>query len=269
MGKIIYTAFTSWDESVPRLLQSTNLLELISQHHTILIKPNLVENIPPPVTTPVELVEAVIDYLQEHAPEKKLIIAEGIGAKEYDTLHCFNELGYSHLASIKGVELIDLNEEPSLLKKNSSCERWPEMYLPELTDNVFLFSVPVLKVHTLAKVTLTMKNMMGLPPPKHYQDGGYWKKSSFHQDVQNAIFDLNRYRTPDFTLLDATIGMIESHLWGATCNPPKNIIAASSDPVAIDAYGASLLEKDWRNIDHIRLAHKKLGVAEPLEIQEI
>ena len=107
------------------------------------------------------------------------------------------------------------------------------------------------EVITLADVTLTMKNMMGCPPPSHYQKGGYWKKSSFHRDIHRAIFDLNCYRTPDYTILDATIGMAESHLRGATCNPPVNMLAAGKDPVAIDAYGTSLLGKYWQQIDHI------------------
>ena len=78
--------------------------------------------------------------------------------------------------------------------------------------------------------------------------------------------DLNRYRTPDFTILDATIGMAESHLWGRTCDPPINIVAAGYDPVAMDAYGAGLLGKDWRHINHIADVHQELGQAEHLQI---
>jgi len=67
-----------------------------------------------------------------------------------------------------------------------------------------------------------MKNMMGAAPPKHYQQGGHWKKASFHHGIQQALFELNCYRTPDFTLLDATVGMSQAHLWGPTCSPAVN-----------------------------------------------
>ncbi len=81
------------------------------------------------------------------------------------------------------------------------------MYLPQIAMDSFLISVPVLKAHTLAGVTLGLKNMMGLLPPTKYCAGG-WGKSSFHEDVHGSVADLNRYRAPDFTLLDATCGCL-------------------------------------------------------------
>ena len=81
--------------------------------------------------------------------------------------------------------------------------------------------------------------------------------------------DLNRYRTPDFTLIDATVGMAEAHLWGPVCDPPPNRLIASFDPVAADACGTALLKRDWRRIGHIALLNGVLGQAEPLEMVEI
>ncbi|HIP40763.1 MAG TPA: DUF362 domain-containing protein [Desulfocapsa sulfexigens] len=190
-----------------------------------------------------------------------MIIGEGTGSLKYDTFHPFQMLGYTKLASEKNISLIDLNTEKLATKENPACKRLPVMYLPAMLDDVFLLSVPVLKAHTLARVTLTMKNMMGCVPPSHFRGKGCWAKSAFHKQLHEAIFDLNRYRSPDFTLLDASIGMSQAHLWGAHCNPPINMLAASTDPVAIDAFGASLLNKKWEDIGHIRMADKILGSA--------
>ena len=264
IGTIYTTSFVSWQDSLPPLLDKAGLVKQIPDNQTILIKPNLVENLQPPVTTPIELVAALVDYLQERTTNT-IIIGEGCGALNYDTWHPFEQLGYTRLAEKKGIKLVDLNEEPCRRRKLTHCKRWPELFLPEIGYNCFLLSVPVLKVHTLAGVTLTMKNMMGLVPPAHYQQGNSWKKSSFHTNIQAAIADLNRYRTPDFTILDATIGMAESHLWGRTCEPAPNILAAGYDPVAIDSYGAGLLGKDWHDTDHIVRVHQELGQAEPLQ----
>ena len=164
---------------------------------------------------------------------------------------------------------MDLNDAPLVHMQKKNCKRLPEMYLPKIVFESFLISVPVLKAHSLAGATLTMKNMIGLAPPAHYQQGGHWKKASFHQKIQEAVFDLNRYRTPDFTLLDATIGMQEAHLWGPTCNPPPNRLAAAYDPVAIDSYGCRLLGINWNSIGHIAMAHAKLGTAEPITVSEV
>jgi len=257
--RVCWREFSGWRETLPLLLTASGLAPALAGRRRILIKPNLVEPLAPPITTPVALVEALVEYLREAAPTAELVIGEGCGSKEYDTWHCFRELGYLDLARRLGVELVDLNEAELVELANPSCRRWPRMHLPALAFDAFLLSVPVLKVHTLAGVTLTMKNMMGLAPPVHYQRGGHWKKAAFHEQVQEAVFDLNRYRTPDFTLLDATVGMAEAHLWGATCRPPVNRLVAGFDPVAVDAFGAGLLGRDWRQIDHIRLADGLLG----------
>ncbi|NOX26449.1 MAG: DUF362 domain-containing protein, partial [Deltaproteobacteria bacterium] len=125
------------------------------------------------------------------------------------------------------------------------------------------------KAHSLAQVTLTMKNMMGTAPPAHYQKSGHWKKAAFHHRINEAIFDLNQYRTPDFTILDASIGMQQHHMRGPQCDPPHMTLAASRDPVAIDAYGAGVLGRDWHKIGYIAAAHNVLGRAEPLEIKPL
>jgi len=262
-GKVYTTSFVSWQASLPPLLDRAGLVEQLPGDRAILIKPNLVENLQPPITTPVELIAVLVDYLQARMTNT-ILIGEGTGALNYDTWHPFEQLGYTRLAAKKGIELIDLNEEPCCRRKLGHCRRRPELFLPEICYNCFLLSVPVLKVHTLAGVTLTMKNMMGLVPPAHYRQGNSWKKSTFHTDIQAAVADLNRYRTPDFTILDATIGMAEAHLWGRTCDPAVNILAAGYDPVAMDSYGAGLLGKDWHDIGHIAGVHKELGQAEHL-----
>lgn len=267
---VIHTCrFSTWRQSVSQLLDGAGLTALLAGRGSVLLKPNLVEVFPPPITTPVELIAAIIDFLREFDPGLDIIVAEGSGALAYETGHTFKALGYSAMAAEKGIRLMDLNHAPCRHLVNPQCRRWPEMYLPEILFNCFLISVPVLKAHTLAQVTLTMKNMMGAAPPKHYQQRGHWKKAAFHQDINAAIFDLNRYRTPDFTILDATVGMRDAHLKGPRCEPPHMTLAASGDPVAIDAYGAGLLKRDWRRIGYIKSAHKVLGQAEPLNVIEL
>lgn len=261
-GTVFSSRYRGWRETLFPLLDAAGLGAKLKEQNKILLKPNLVEVLAPPITTPVELAAAIIDYIQDRAPRSELIIGEGCGSLQYDTSHCFQQLGYTDMAASKGIELIDLNQESCVTLTNKKCKRWPQMTLPEILFDLFLISVPVLKAHSLADVTLTMKNMMGAAPPSHYQHGGSWKKASFHTGVHEAVFDLNRYRCADFTILDATVGMAEAHLWGPICSPLVNTIAAGWDPVAIDAYGCTLLNRSWKNIDHIAFANGELGDAE-------
>lgn len=250
-----------WPEAVAKLLDASSLTAAIPVDKPILLKPNLVTDDPPPITTPVELVEAVIVVLRRVGVGNEIVVGEGCGATEYDTWRPFKALGYEDMAERLGVTLIDLNEAPLVHLRDSALARWPEMWLPEIVMDSYLISIPVLKAHSLAEVTLTMKNMMGCAPPKHF-NAGSWRKSAFHQRMQASILDLNKYRTPDFTILDATVGMKDAHLWGDVCEPPPGVIAASFDPVAIDAYGTELLKRDWRSIAHIAEADGVLGNVE-------
>lgn len=265
-GIVYTTEFTTWRESLERIITCSGLEKILhGSRPAILIKPNLVEALPPPITTPVGLVAALVELLKE-ITSAAINIGEGSGAMQYETGRAFNELGYTDMAGRYGVKLIDLNSEKPVRLEQKACRRWPVMYLPRIALESFLISVPVLKAHSLAGVTLTMKNMMGLAPPQHYRNGGSWKKSAFHDRIQEAVADLNRYRTPDYTVLDATIGMSTAHLWGPTCDPPVNRLAAGYDPVAIDAFGTSLLNRQWRDIGHIHLVNHELGLASPLQI---
>lgn len=252
--------FVSFADSVPRALQAVVDDGLLSRQKRIIIKPNLVNSQAPPVTLPVQCVEALIVALQD-LTTAQIVIAEGVGDRTLETEDVFKHLGYDRLPVQYGVELLDLNHAPLLKLEDPACRVFPEMWLPEVLFDAFLISAPVLKAHSLADVTISMKNLIGCAPPSHYQAGNSWKKSAFHTQMHQSIFELNRYRKPDLCLVDASIGMAEYHLGGPTCDPPVGCIIAGQDPVAVDAAGALLLGQDWRQIDHICWADGILGNA--------
>ena len=146
---------------------------------------------------------------------------------------------------------MDLNEAPTVRLQNAECRVFPEFHMPQIIMDSFLLSVPVLKAHSLSDITGTLKNMVGVAPPEHYQRGGYWKKSAFHARMHESILDLNRYRSPDLTVLDASVGLAEYHLGGPECDPPVNRIVAGFDPWGVDRLAAELLGMDWKTIPHL------------------
>ena len=150
------------------------------------------------------------------------------------------------------VKLLDLNRAPLIRLDNEQCRVFSEMWLPRTVLDHVLISLPVLKAHSLCSLTGSMKNMMGLAPPEHYGGRyGSWKKAAFHHRLDDAIGDLNRYRSPDFTVMDATIGLAGYHLGGPCCDPPVNRILAGEDARAVDRLAAELLGLDWRTIGHL------------------
>ena len=112
--------------------------------------------------------------------------------------------------------------------------------------------MPVLKAHSLADITCSLKSMLGFAPPRYYSGRhGIWRKAAFHKHMHQSIRELNKYRTPDFTLVDASVGLADYHLGGATCNPPVGKLVAGADPLAVDRECARLLGLDWKTIGHL------------------
>ena len=244
--------FVSYKQSIENVLTRLNADNVLAQQSNILIKPNLVNDSKPPVTTPVACCEAVINYVSQHS-EANIVIAEGSGDATLETHEIYNSLGYYDLAHRCGIELVDLNNEPVVKKVNPRCPFFPEIYLPEIAFTHFIISVPVLKAHSLSAVSGTLKNMVGFAPPKYYSGQyGVWKKAVFHKDIHQAILDLSVYRSPDLTIMDASIGLAEYHLGGPECSPPVNKIIGGFSPLEVDRLAADLLGLRWEDIRHLR-----------------
>ncbi len=243
--------FISYGESVAAAFDKIGARERLTKESSILIKPNLVNASPHPVTTPADCCKAIIEYVRS-CSNADIVIAEGTGDASRETNQIFDLLGYGKLAKSHGIRLLDLNVEPLRKLTNPDCSVFPEIYLPEIAFTHYIISVPVLKAHSLATITGTLKNMMGFAPPEYYAGGyGGWKKALFHANMQQAIIDLNRYRTPDLSLMDASVGLAEFHLGGRHCRPPAGKIIAGFDPMEVDRNAATLLDLDWEKIPHL------------------
>ncbi len=245
--------FQSFEESIVEALDAIGAPERIAGQSRVLIKPNLTTDSPHPITTSPGCCEAVVAYVRDHS-RAKIMIAEGCGDGERETDQVFHTLGYGALADKYGIELVDLNYEPLIKKENPDCPVFPEMHLPEIAFTHYIISVPVLKAHSLAVITGSLKNMMGFAPPEYYSGRhGVWKKSVFHGKMQQSIIDLNKYIVPDMTVMDCSIGMANFHLGGPHCSPPVNKIIAGCNPWEVDREAAGLLGLNWENIPHIKV----------------
>ena len=249
--KPVAVSFTSYQKSVAEALDAIGAPEVLAKQKAVLIKPNLTNDTPPPVTTPVECCAAIVDYVRRHS-EAEIAIAEGCGEPYYETDHVFKALGYTALAKQADVDLVDLDKVPTKRLKDKSCKVFREFHMPEIALTHYVISAPVLKAHSLADITGAMKNMMGFAQSRYYQQGGHWKKSAFHNRMHQSIAELNLYRAPDLSVIDARIGLAEYHLGGAECDPPVNKILAGFSAREVDRLSAKLLGLDWRSIPHLK-----------------
>lgn len=212
--EFISVDYTNYYDSIATIFNKLDVERKIQKCRQILLKPNLVTAREYPATTNPECCEAIIQHLRKIS-EVRIIISEGSGNPDFTTGETSDRLGYRALAKKYNVKLLDLNNEPSIKLKNPDCVKYKEIYLPEIVFDSFLISIPVLKTHAFSTISGTIKNMMGLLPPKHYFGVyGVWRKAQFHKDIHQSITDLNTYRTADLTILDAAVGMENHHLRG-------------------------------------------------------
>ncbi|MFP4393109.1 MAG: DUF362 domain-containing protein [Desulfohalobiaceae bacterium] len=251
MSRISRTEFTSYAESVPRVLEELQAQQALAGQKKVLLKPNLINDSAFPVTTHRDFCAAVIEYVQACC-SCELIIAEGCGDPGLETWQVFQALGYSRLCSSYDVQLVDLNLEELLRLENPDCDVLPEIYLPQIAFEAYIISLPVLKAHSLARITGTLKNMLGFAPPSYYSGRhGSWKKAFFHGQMQESLQDLNSYLLPDLSLMDASQGLAQQHLGGPVCSPKVNQILGSYDAYALDQEAARLLGLKPESIKHL------------------
>jgi len=250
------TSPSEYLSAITRALEEINAVEALAGFPRIIVKPNMVNNSPPQVTTDVRCVMAVVEYLKQRL-DAEIVVAEGSG--EGNTLGNFKLNGYEQITKKFGDELVDLDSLPVKRYQNPAAGEYKVIHLPEYLEGAVLISVPPAKDHTITRVTLGLKNMVGCLSAKHYS--GYWsyKKSQIHAvNTDQAVADLMLYVRPHVTVIDAIEGLVGGHLSGRVPNPPLERIIASTDVLAADREAARLLGHDPDTIRHLALAKQFL-----------
>ena len=162
---------------------------------------------------------------------------------------------------------VDLNVddvERVVLKTHAS--RLKELYLPKTVRGVdFLVSMPKLKTHHWAGVTLSLKNMFGIVPGSCYG----WPKNVLHwAGIDNSILDINAAARPDFAIVDGIIGM-EGNWPIQGESKPCGVLVLGDDPVAVDSTCARIMGLLPERIKHIARAATLLGHMQPEKINQI
>lgn len=126
-----------------------------------------------------------------------------------------------------------------------------------LNADVFI-NFPILKHHSMTKLTLGLKNMMGL----------VWDRGYFHRtDLMQGIAELAAFRKPHLTIVDATRGIIDNGPMGPGTIREWNQVVFGVDPVAVDTYSTTLFGLKPAEIGYLTAA-AKLGVGE-MDLQKL
>lgn len=227
----------------------------------VVLKPNLINAEPPPTTTPVETVEALAEHYLEEGCE--VIVAEGSGWSE--TFEAYERLGYLRLAEKYGIKLVDLNNDEFEVVKDGRAAFLKEFELPLTLKGAYIISVPILKEHSITRVSLSLKNMLGATLGER---GKVAKKGRFHESLDESIVDVNLYLKPSLAVIDGRTAGVGGEL---KAKPRKlGVTIFSEDLVAADAVGAARLGVDPSSINHLTLAQEAgLGLADLAKIKVV
>ena len=109
-----------------------------------------------------------------------------------------------------------------------------------------LINMPVAKSHGGGIMTASMKNWMG-----SVQDRGFWHRNGLHQ----CIADFSTFIRASLIVVDATRIMTTNGPRGPGRMETPNQLVFGTDPVAVDAYVATLFRREPFSIPYIQIAH--------------
>lgn len=153
---------------------------------------------------------------------------------------------------LKCVYMDDRKYVPVQIRRGKALKEW-SFYKDALEADVYI-NVPVAKHHSLAGLTLGLKNIMGVI-------GG--RRGQLHRQLDQNLADLNTVLRPALTLVDATRMLLRNGPSGGNLKDVKrmNTLIASSDIVAADAYATTLFQQKPEEID-VTVAACRSGLGE-------
>jgi len=239
---------------VREALDLIDAAQIVAPTDRIVLKPNYVEPMMPEtgVTTDPRVIEGVIAWLQDLGAAD-ITVAESTWQRSR-TQRAFEMVGLPQMTERRGVKLLNLYDDEHVEVTIPNALSLHTVLLPRtVLEADCLVSLPKLKCHCMAYVTLGLKNLMGAVFPD---------KDLMHRHLDERLRDLATVLRARLTVIDGLIGAERHENAGTPVE--TNVIIAGADPVATDAVGAQVMQIDPTRVDHLRLcAEAGLGQHRP------
>ncbi|MFX0042508.1 MAG: DUF362 domain-containing protein [Candidatus Hodarchaeota archaeon] len=241
-------------KSVQRAIELSDAFQSLSGNERIFLKPNIVywSTIPDfpkyGVVTTSRVVEDTIIALKERGISD-ITIGEGIvtsDPKDFEIAHhAFETLGYNRFKQKYGIKVINIMEQP--FEKAEIGDGTTLNYNSDFLHSDFIVSLPVLKTHSQARVSLGIKNLKGLI------DINSRKKCHSADNEKDLDFHLARLTKnlpPTAVIIDGIYTNERGPGFDGRMRR-SNILIASSDIFSADKVGAKILGHDPANVPYL------------------
>ena len=222
--------------------------KFISRGDVVVIKPNIAwDRIPEQAgTTNPEVVAAVVKLCFEAGAKKVRVFDRPVN----DPRRCYVQSGIAQAAGALGADIgfVDERKFRDMEIRGAALKSWP-LYT-EVFEADKVINVPIAKHHGSAKLTMSLKNWMGVM-------GG--QRRQIHQKLDESLVDLSMKIKPTLTILDAVRILTGNGPQGGSLADVRKLdtVIAGIDQVAIDSYGATLFGMKGSDLGYVRIANER------------
>ncbi len=224
---------------------------------TVLLKPNLVEPYQdaPQINTHASVVRAAaLVFRRWRASE--VLVAEGPGHCR-DSQLVLDQSGLAKVLAESRLDFVDLNhDEVEFVPNRLRQSPLNELALPlTLKRAQLVVSLPKMKTHHWAGVTLSLKNLFGIMPGIVY---GWPKNVLHHAGIESAILDIAAAVRPHLAIVDGIVGMEGD---GPIMGSPRHsgVLVMGANLTAVDATCARLMMIKPERVAYLKAASGRLG----------
>lgn len=244
----VYLAKT--DDPYKGAREALKALKFSVKEKKVYIKPNLTGGEPSHkgMTVDIGLVRAVLECLHD-CP------GITIGESCSDTQKAFDELGYQQLArEFPNVQLEDIRSAKMVWKPIPRTFHTREMpFNATVFEHDYVINIAKMKTHSLAGVTLCLKNIFGFIPTRK-------QKLMYHPFIRRAVLDMNQVITSHFCMIDGVWG---NEFDEVQSTPIKaGVVIAGENLLAVDFIAGVIMGIDLHENESYRMAFDLWGEPE-------
>jgi uncharacterized protein (DUF362 family) len=229
----------------------------------ILLKPNVVLAHPevfPHAFTRSEFLDGVIAATKELATEVEEIAVGERSGITIPTRYSFKNAGYPAVLKKHNIKAYYFDEVKQIpVKISGTAVLRNQLFMPKpIVDCDFLINLPKFKAHPWCRLTLSLKNFIGIQDDRH-------RLVDHNQFLEHKIADLQAVIQPKFIAIDAITAGQRMML---TPTPfDMGAIVMGTNSCAVDTVGCHMVNVDPNDLIHLRYASER-GFG-PMDLDQI
>jgi uncharacterized protein (DUF362 family) len=228
----------------------------VKRGDVVVVKPNIGWDRTPEqaANTNPDVVRAVVKMCVEAGAKRVRVMDRPCN----DPRRCYKRSGIKDAVESIGdpsvsVEHVDERKFVSMpIKNGKGLASWT--FYKDVLDADKVINVPIAKHHNAARLTMSLKNIMGVL-------GG--NRGNIHHDLDRNLAELNTVMKFDLVVLDAVRILTANGPQGGRLQDVKamDTVMAGTDPVAVDSYAATLFGIRGEDVPHVVYA-SQMGLGE-------